>query len=150
MSPAFRPTGFTMAELLVVLVILGLTSAIVTPAIVAPAEDQLAAAADDLVRALELARRSAAERALPVSVRLDPARGRVRSETVDGDNAVLLEDRVLRLGAARLDLQSGDGRLTFHSSGGATPASFRLSLGPATHVITVERWTGAPRRDQVK
>jgi type II secretion system protein H len=145
-SATGRRLGFTLAEVVVVMLILGLTAAVVAPAMRSTPYDRLATAADELVRVLERARRSAAELASPVRLTLDPRSGRVRMEAIDGDTVIGIEDRALSLGPARLELDLADRALTFDPLGGATPGSLRLRFGSAVQVIAVERWTGAARR----
>lgn len=137
--------GFTLAELLVVILILGLSAAVVAPAMHAGPADSLAAATDDVVRLLESARRSAADRALPVRLTLDPS-GRFRAEARSGDSTIVLADSTLALGGARLDSER-PAVVTFDPLGTATPATLRLRLHSATRTVRIDRWTGAVRRE---
>ena len=69
--------GFTLIELVVVLLILGLTLAAVAPAFAARRDKSLDAAVDAIAMLLRTARNTALETAVPTAVTIDPATARV-------------------------------------------------------------------------
>src|SRR6266566_2160626 len=68
--------GFTLAEIVVVLALLGIMAAVAVPAFTRlDPEDDATRGAADVVRVLHRARRSALERAVPATVVVDPTDG---------------------------------------------------------------------------
>lgn len=141
-------SGFTLAEIVVVLLILGLTAALVTPAIRAAPSDPLDGAADELVRVLETARRAAAARGSTIQVTLRSS-GSIRSELLHGDSALVLHNAALGAGWLHVDLDAPPQVITFDPAGTASPRIVRIRHGSASRTVAVDRWTGAVRRGTV-
>jgi general secretion pathway protein H len=135
--------GFTLVEVVVVLVILAVTAAAVAPALLSPAPRGPEAAAAEVVRLLSSARRLAVDRAQPVSLALNPTAGTWRAVAEPAGDS---------LGAGTLALPEGvtltaegPARFVFHPMGGATGGWLTLSDGARTARVQVDRWTGEAR-----
>lgn len=133
--------GFTLAEMVVVLAILGITAAAVVPAFtrLAP-EDELTNAAAQLDAVLASARQAALERAAAVQVTLIPASGRYWLRFDDGTP---LDSGVIEL-AASVTLHSRVPRPRVRFSRlGIVDADSVMMVGPnGARALTVNRWTG--------
>ncbi|HET6229763.1 MAG TPA: type II secretion system protein [Longimicrobiaceae bacterium] len=138
--------GFTLLEMMVVLVMMGIAAAVAAPALRPPAARTVPAAVDSLVRVLARARASAARRG-----------GRVRVEVRDGAFAVLSDDdeeAADTLASGTLPLPA-DGRVSA-GTGGAASVMFdavgraradRIFVaGPDARVaVVLDPWSGSAR-----
>src|SRR6266446_2717794 len=137
-----RDRGFTLAEIVVVLVLLGIMAAVAVPAFTRlDAEDDATRGAAEVVRVLHAARRMALERAVAARVVVDQTDGHywvsLDDSTGDGDSGAFAFARgVTLLGA------DPRAHFVFCANGSVVGDSLFLR-GPArTAVVTVDRWTG--------
>jgi len=140
--------GFTLAELVVVLLILSVVAATVVPALRIAAPDALSLAATEVSRLLLGAERTALEAGVPVRLTVNPTtRAYVVERVSDATVGVL--------GAGSLDLPAGvelsdqrpSIRVEFGRTGPAALDSLVLRAGAATRVIRVDAWIGSPMGD---
>ncbi|MGH7517994.1 MAG: GspH/FimT family pseudopilin [Gemmatimonadales bacterium] len=143
-----RRTGYTLAEVVVVLLILGIGAAVVAPAIVRGPADDLDTGSDEIIRVLETARREAVNRATSVQVRLDMTAARFAIRSVQSDSIELLAEGTLPLPAGVApERRDAPVEFTFAPTGVATASdSVRLTGQSGSRVIAADRWTGAPVR----
>jgi prepilin-type N-terminal cleavage/methylation domain-containing protein len=143
-----RRYGVTLLELAVVLAILGLAAAIVTPAIARPHEDEQALAAAPLIDVLRVARLAASDSGRRVLVMIDPQRLRYVVELDGADVPLWTGTLTLPTGAA-LTTDALTARFFFDPSGlalGSDSVSLSGHTGDARAIlITVDPWTGEPR-----
>jgi prepilin-type N-terminal cleavage/methylation domain-containing protein len=134
-----RRGGFTLAELLAVLVVMGLAAAVAAPALRPPDEAGAVPAAAALREAYGAARGAAARRVVPVAVEVEAETGRwaLLAELPDGARDTLREGR-LPLGGATL--AGGGARFTPLGRARAEPATF--AGGGARVEVRVDPWTG--------
>ena len=145
-----RPTahpGRTLAEMLVVLALLGVMAAVVAPALPAARDDRGAArAARSLLVRLQAARTTAARRALVVTVVLDPATGRLWEAAGAGAPlAASPSPESLPDDAVAIVAAGPRARWTFLPAGGAFGDDVLVRDGRDAFVVSVDPWTGAPR-----
>ncbi|HEX7049243.1 MAG TPA: GspH/FimT family pseudopilin [Longimicrobiales bacterium] len=146
-SRARRPAGFTLAELVVVLLLLGVMAAVVVPALRAPAPDSAPEAARRIAAVLESARNAAVDRGVAVAVRFTAATGEYVVAT-----APWLDRAPETLGTGRLVLSPG---ATLHVVGRATTVfdplrrarggSIIVRNGEERYEVSVDHWTGDAR-----
>ena len=141
-----RSAGLTLAELLVVLLILGLVAAVTTPALRRPGMSA-GSAAQEIANVFGSARAAAAARGHVVRVSIELATGAFLV-TADAEGA--RSPRVLRAGRialpadARLTGRSeGTARATFHPLGRARADTVVVERGGRAFVVAVDAWTGA-------
>jgi general secretion pathway protein H len=129
-------SAFTLVELLIVLAILGLTAAVVVPALprLVP-DDPLTQSTGEVVGLLREARGAALERAAPVTVTLDPATGRYWT----GDTSAVLH---LAEGVT-LSADTNRVSFTFTATGPAHGPVVLVRAPDGARQVGVDRWTGA-------
>ncbi|MGQ9369543.1 type II secretion system protein [Azospirillum sp. ST 5-10] len=129
--------GFTLLELLVVLAILGLLTALLVPAVADRPAAAAAVAARDLTTALRATRAAALAADRPATFVLDPASGRF---AVPGRPPQRLAPGV------SVAVTDGAPAVTFYPEGGATAARFVVQ--PGGHGVSVDWLTGAVRHER--
>ena len=132
--------GFTLVEVVTVLVILGLGLAVAAPAFrAALPEHGSAAAAVEVAGVLRTASRTARERARAVTVVLDSAAPRYwlrgAQDTMTADTFAFGADVRMELRAARVPI-------TFQPDGRASHASLIIRDDQRAQRIDVDPWTG--------
>ena len=135
--------GFTLVEVVVVLVIIGLAVASVVPAMRSAESQNLAdGPAAELAQLLRTARATALERATPVVATVTTATGAYFVE-MQTDSAVLLAEGVLRQEpGVTLTTDRARVRIVFDPLGPAEPDSAKV-IGPiGSAMVGVDRWTG--------
>jgi len=136
--------GFTLVEVLVVLVILGITAATVVPALArATEDDDLSRATRDVERVLVTARRTALERAAPVTVTVVPESGRYWVHRMDG--TALDSGTVALDGGLRMVSSTRRPRFQFNPLGTADGDSLLLLGAGGARALAIDRWTGGIR-----
>jgi prepilin-type N-terminal cleavage/methylation domain-containing protein len=148
-------SGFTLIEVVVVLLVLSATVALTLPAFLEPpADDDMTVATRRVESLFRLARDSAARGGRRVSVVIDSATSRVwldvpgvfapdtnRTTTLRGSAGPAGEDLELPRGV-RLQLSTTRATFTFAPSGAAFADSLRLVTSLGSRVITIHPWTG--------
>jgi prepilin-type N-terminal cleavage/methylation domain-containing protein len=141
--------GFTLAEMIVVLTILGITAAAVVPAFTrAVDEEPVTVAARRLERILLDARVAALTRAVAVRVALVPETGRYVVYEEGAGAAIVLDSGSMTL-APGLRLWSAAARPTIRFSPvGVADGDSLLVLGSTgARALVISRWTGAVHAD---
>ena len=132
--------GFTLVEMVVVLVILGVTAAAVVPALTRlTPEDGTLPTAHRVERVLTFARAMALERATAVEVIVSPQDARIwlRTDSATIDSGVIDLDSGVTLSSSAVRP-----RVRFAPTGSAVADSL-IVLGPPSPVpISVNAWTG--------
>lgn len=149
--------GFTLVEVFVVLIILGVMAAVIIPAFrTPPAEDDLTAATHQIESLLKLARDSAVHASSPMTLVIDSATARawlVGSFTgiSEAQTEIHASDLLagLQLGSeiglpagVRIQLSKTRARFTFGEGGAAFADSLELRSVYGNRLITVDPWTG--------
>ena len=136
--------GFTLLEMLVVLVVIATVTAVTVPAITRlNDEDELTGAARELVTLLERARATSVEQGVPVTMTINPVSGRYWLRVGRS-----LAPEVFRPGTVSLNpgvtLASTLDRVTFSFDplGPAHGDSLYVRAPSGGSLIGVERWTG--------
>lgn len=144
-----RRRGFTLAEILVVIVVIGIVSAAVAPALARGARPHPADAAAEEVRALLAGGRRAAVRGgVPVAVELDTRTGRYRvaADLPEGPPGKPVAEGALRLPAGvTVDPPAGTRRFTFGVLGAGQGAPVVVRSGGRTAAVEIDPWTGEVR-----
>lgn len=135
--------GFTLLEIVIVLILMGITGAVVLPALLRAATPNSAdTMAAPLVQLLQSAQRAATARDVAVTVTLDPVTAAYRAEADGADSA--LAAGVLPLAATvRLTADSVRARFLFWPDGSAYGDSLMVRNGATTVVVRVDPWNGA-------
>lgn len=138
---AFGSPGFTLIEVLVVLVILALAMAIVVPAISKTQGESL----DDVARELQIAFRQARSDAVLTqrtsAVLVDVANRRFRQERVRSDKAIPQKITVTA-SVATSELRNGTAGIRFFPDGSSTGGFISLSIGESSSRVEVDWLTG--------
>jgi prepilin-type N-terminal cleavage/methylation domain-containing protein len=137
--------GFTLVELVVVLLLLGLLSAAVAPALRTVAERTPAQhAREEIVALLASARRSALEQASTATLRLNTASLAWRLTVNSATKATATDGRLLL--PAGTTLSDADGRVTarFYPDGTVDAEPVVASAAGVTEIVRLDRWTGRP------
>jgi prepilin-type N-terminal cleavage/methylation domain-containing protein len=142
-----RRGGFTIIELVVVLVLIGIIGSVVVPAMVQSGTfDTARTVAAPLVQVLRSAQKTAADKNVPVTVTIDPATGDyqidgVREDTLAADvssrGTIQFMDRT-RFVTALDRLQ-----VTFDPAGRNMSDSLVVENSDHAAVVNVNPWTGA-------
>lgn len=141
-----RQSGFTLLELVVVLVIVGVISAVTIPAFYAgPPDDPAVVGASEVVSLLRSARSRALGRAQPVSLRINPRTRLFTLTTETADSIQQIAQGIVTLPrGVSLRTSSVMAQFRFAASGAARGDTlFVRGSGPAV-AVWVDRWTGAP------
>jgi prepilin-type N-terminal cleavage/methylation domain-containing protein len=134
--------GLTLVEVVVVLAIVGISAAVALPALggLVAADPSPAA---PLARLLDRSRRTAMERALPVTVTLLPATGRYWVWADSAETRAGLADGTLALGpGVRLAARDRRVRIRFDPAGRADGDSVAVWSAEGADLVTVDPWTG--------
>lgn len=141
-----RRDGFTLAEILVVLVVIGIVSAAVAPALVRGSRPRPAAAAAAQVRDLLAdTRRAAVRRGVPVAIEFDTRAGTYHVETDPGDErvAVTIAKGTLSLpNGVVYDPPASRRRFVFDALGTGWGPKVVLRGEGQVATVEIDRWTG--------
>lgn len=139
-KPQSRYPGFSLLEVLVVLVIFGLASALVMPALNRSLEPNLANTARDLLLQLRQVRSEAVLGQSPRIFWVDPV---AREYQVAGREVVELPDFFeMDVLSAEIQGASGRGGFVFYPDGSSSGGSLTLRQGARELVIEVDWLTG--------
>ena len=140
-----RDDGFTLIELLVVITLIGIMLAAVAPALLSDdrRSDSLAESTEEVINVLTRARRTAVERAVPVTVTIEPVTKRwwVRGAGIDSAATFTFGDRIAFVTSTR------EQRLLarFDPRGPASADALTLRAAGRSRTVVVDRWTGVAR-----
>jgi prepilin-type N-terminal cleavage/methylation domain-containing protein len=142
--------GFTLIEMAIVLAIMAVTAMLVAPALSRMGQGKPAGVGDDVVKLLHDARMIAITRNETVTLRLDPASGRYRADTVGIAGSGELGEGTMTLDA-RETLETSLPRLVyvFHPTGSAFADTVLVRGAGGAALVSVDAWNGvayaAPR-----
>jgi general secretion pathway protein H len=143
-----REAGFTLIEMLVVLAILVLTTALVAPLVSGGSEGaRLQMAASDLASAFRVTRSAAIARNTETSLMIDVDRRTFRSSVVSQRSFAQDIDAKLTF-ASGLGTGASDGGFQFFPDGSSTGGDVTLSLRGQQTKLCIDWLTGEVRRDQ--
>jgi len=139
-------SGFTLLELAVVLVIVGVLSAVTIPAFSAgPRDDPAVVGASEVVSLLRSARSRALGRAHPVTLRIDARTRMFVLATETGDSIVEIAQGIVTLPPGiSLGAASATTQFRFAATGAARGDTVFVRGGGPAVSVWVDRWTGAP------
>jgi prepilin-type N-terminal cleavage/methylation domain-containing protein len=141
-------SGFTLVEMLVVLMMIGVAALTVAPALRRPDERGASPSADALAAAIARARLQAVTRAVQVSVNVDLAAGLWSSIAHPADRPADTTDAGALPLSSDTRLAGGDGkvaRVAFDGLGRARADRLAVSDADGTQEVVVDAWTGAAR-----
>jgi type II secretion system protein H len=142
-----RPPGFTLIELAVVLVVMGIALAVAVPALPRP-KSGADRAVGDVVRLLGQARGKATQSGSEVALVIDLETGRFTEttrRTAEADDSLMMEGAIADWSAARFRSDDGSAVMVarFDPLGGAEPAALAWDAGGGHEgEIRVDGWTG--------
>ncbi len=140
-----RRIGFTLIEIVVVLSILGMVTAVTLPAMMRSGPSDEARSAGAVAGVLQAARKAALERATSVTMTLVPATRAYLVQADSGDRYATLAQGVLALTpGTRLADARPSIRFTFSRASTADPDSVAV-IGEGMAMVLVDRWTGEIR-----
>jgi prepilin-type N-terminal cleavage/methylation domain-containing protein len=135
--------GYTLVEIVVVLAIVAVVTAVVLPSMLDRPVSAALRSADDVAGIVRAARRAALDRAVPVIVTLAPTTRAYLVETDADDSSTVLAQGVLALApGARLAAGGAAARIVFDRLGTASPDSVTVIDDDGSVMVTVDRWTG--------
>ena len=143
----FRNGGFTLIEVVVVLVLLGVVASVTVPAFRnAASGGPRVEVTGEVLRLLEGARSTALDRATVTRLMLDPRSGsyRIEADSV-GYRVSILEGRLSLPAGARLESGAGWLVARFTPTGTSVTDTIAVAGPDGTTRISVDRWTGVPR-----
>jgi prepilin-type N-terminal cleavage/methylation domain-containing protein len=165
--PSNRPAGFSLIEIVVVLMILSIATVITVPAFLSTRElSDLDLATERVELLLRIARDSAVKTAMPVTVVVDSATALVWLTTptsigmgTEGSGMGSAGSALMGAGVAaaapngpgssidlppgvRMEVASARARFEFQPSGQVFPDTIYLRSGASARLITVNPWTG--------
>jgi prepilin-type N-terminal cleavage/methylation domain-containing protein len=135
--------GFTLIEMAIVLAIMAVSAMLVAPALSRMGQGKPPGVGDDVVALLGDARKIAIERNETVTLRLDPASGRYRADTVGVAGSGELGEGTMTLGAQET-LVTDLPRLVFvfHPTGSAFADTVLVRGAGAAGLVSVDPWNG--------
>jgi len=138
LSPSTRQSGFTLLELIVVLVLLGIIAVLVAPGLGGSLENaKLKTASRELLAALRVQRSEAITQGKIITLRFA---GDEPSYRVNGGRVALAEGLSVVYQAAS---ETGSHRLAFYPDGSSSGALLQLRLGEGLRYIRIDWLTGA-------
>jgi prepilin-type N-terminal cleavage/methylation domain-containing protein len=135
--------GFTIIELVVVLVLISIVSAVVVPAILnAMHPDSISTLTEPIVSLLRFAQRTAAQQDQRVTVTIDPSTNNFQAQTV-GDGLTRASGTLALPAQAHFLTDSARLQVVFNPTGGVIADSLIVSDPQNVAVIRIDPWSGA-------
>jgi type II secretion system protein H len=141
--------GFTLVEMLIVIVILAIVSAVTIPALRSTPEDELTSSAGVVTSLMQRSRQTAVERGQTVALVVDAENARYWATIESPGNA----DSLVSYGpielatGATLTADTPRSRYVFAPSGAASGGPLVVRLNSRSGVITLNQWTGDARTE---
>lgn len=136
--------GVTLIEMVVVLVICGIVSAAVVPAIArGESDDPLELSSAEAVAMLRRARATAMERGVSVTVRVDGATARYSVRMALHREPAIAEGVLKLAEGASIVADSVPPRFGFSPTGAAWGRALVIQAGGRATTVSVDRWTGS-------
>ena len=140
--------GFTLWELVVVMVVLAVTLGVSIPAYVRFGAPTATTPLDELLGVLRDARTAAVRLESTVSVVVDPKSGAYRVDTTTASGAGILREDTLSLELRRaIVTDSARLRFTFRATGAAMGDTVRVRGDRGDRIVGVDMWNGLPHAD---
>jgi type II secretion system protein H len=146
--PAMR-RGFTLVEMLIVIVILAIVSAVTVPALRANPDDELTTSANAVTNLMQRSRQTAVERGQTVTLVVDVENARYWATIVstgEPDSVVAYGPIELASGAT-ITADKSRARYVFAPSGAASGGPIQVRMDSRAAVITLNQWTGDARAE---
>lgn len=136
-------SGFTLMEMGIVLAIMAVSAMLVAPALARMGQGKPPGVGDDVIKLLSDARQVAIQRNETVTLRLDPASGRYRADTVGVSGSGELGEGTMTLGAQEV-LVTDLPRLVyvFHPTGATRGDTVLVRGAGAAALVAVDSWNG--------
>jgi type II secretion system protein H len=136
--------GFTLVEMLIVIVILAIVSAVTVPALLSTPDDELTTSANALTTLMQRSRQTAVERGQSVTLVVDAENTRYWAtiERTGVPDSVVSYGPVELVSGATLTSDEPRSRYVFASSGAASGGPLTVRLDSRAAVITLNKWTG--------
>jgi type II secretion system protein H len=141
--------GFTLVEMLIVIVILAIVSAVTVPALRSTPDDKLTTSANALTTLMQRSRQTAVERGQTVSLVVDAENARYWATIMSASNpdSVLSYGPIELASGATLAADDSRSRYLFAPSGAASGPPIEMRLDSRAAVITLNQWTGDARAE---
>ncbi len=146
---AAQHEGFTLVEMLIVIVILAVVSAVTVPAFRSTPDDDLTSSANVLTTLMQRSRQTAVERGQTVTLVVDAQNARywaTLQSTGQPDSLLSYGSLDLSPGALVKSDESRP-RYVFAPSGAASGAPLEVRLDSRAAVITLNQWMGDARAE---
>jgi type II secretion system protein H len=141
--------GFTLVEMLIVIVILAIVSAVTVPALRANPDDELTTSANAVTKLMQRSRQTAVERGQTVTLVVDVENARYWATIVstgEPDSLVSYGPIELAPGVA-ITADKSRARYVFAPSGAASGGPLQVRMDSRAAVITLNQWTGDARAE---
>ena len=142
-------SGFTLVEMLIVIVILAIVSAVTVPAMRSSPDDELTTSASVVTNIMQRSRQTAIERGQTVALVVDAENARYWAtiqSTGQPDSVVSYGPIELSSGATIMAAEPRS-RYFFAPSGAATGGPIEVRMHARAALITLNQWTGDARAE---
>lgn len=141
--------GFTLVEMLIVIVILAIVSAVTVPALRANPDDELTTSANALTSLMQRSRQTAVERGQTVTLVVDVENARYWATIVStGEPDSLVSYGPIELASgATITADKPRVHYVFAPSGAASGGSVEVRMDSRAAVVTLNQWTGDARAE---
>jgi type II secretion system protein H len=141
--------GFTLVEMLIVIVILAIVSAVTVPALRSTPEDELTSSADAVTSLMQRSRQTALDRGQTVALVVDAANARYWAmiESTGVADSIVSYGPIDLSSGARLESEEPRSRYLFAPSGAASGGPLVVRLNSRAAVVTLNQWTGDARAE---